>query len=106
MNSIETAAGYLDEGVGLMNAPHTYSKSMNDVYIQFFSQFFTNKDLKILQDYKNIETPSEKEKALWAAYGIFNGLDPVEKTDSTDTFTKFVSRFIQENGGWNYFGQE
>lgn len=103
MNSIEAAASYLGEDVSLMTAPAMYSKSMNDVYIQFFSQFFTNKDKKILQD-KNIE-PTEKEKALWAAYGIFNGLDPVDGGESVDTFTKFVSRFIDENGGWEYFSE-
>lgn len=65
--------------------------------------FITPRDEQIL-DQKGFPEPTLKERALWAAYGLFNSLDPVVDDENAHAFVRLLDAFIAKNGGWNYFG--
>lgn len=70
--------------------------------------FFTPEDANILEE-KGFTAPCLKEQALWAAYGLFNELDPritKRECEMTSKFVKLLDNFITTNGGWDYFEKE
>ena len=54
---------------------------------------------------KGFPNPTNKEKALWIAYGLFNEIDLVDDKFATTLyeFQRVVDEFIGNNGGWDYF---
>jgi len=65
--------------------------------------FITPSDEKILAQ-RGFPEPTLKERALWAAYGLFNSLDPVVDDENGNALVRLLDFFIAKNGGWNYFG--
>lgn len=75
--------------------------------IQVLAGMFQPGDREILAN-KGFKNPTEKEKALWVAYGVFNDIECVND-DFVMTlyeFQRVVSEFIDNNGGWDYFPNE
>lgn len=54
---------------------------------------------------KGFQNPTDKEKALWVAYGLFNDIERVHDkfAISLYEFQRVVDEFIGNNGGWDYF---
>ena len=66
-----------------------------------FKGLITDKQVEILKE-KGHENPTDEEKALWVAYGLFNALECSNNmADSSKNFAYAVDDYIEQKGGWN-----
>ena len=66
-----------------------------------FKGLITDKQIEILKE-KGHENPTDEEKALWVAYGIFNALEcSSNMADSSKNFAYAVDDYIEQKGGWD-----
>ena len=75
-----------------------------DALTAVLAGMFQPGDGEILAE-KGFPNPTNKEKALWVAYGLFNDIDCVHDEYATTLyeFQRVVDEFIGNNGGWDYF---
>lgn len=75
-----------------------------DALTAVLAGMFQPGDGEILAE-KGFPNPTNKEKALWVAYGLFNNIEGVHDEFATTLyeFQRVVDEFIGNNGGWNYF---
>lgn len=68
---------------------------------KFLAPLATDNDIKILKE-KGHKNPTEEEKALWVAYGVFNALECSNNVGgSTQNFAFAVDDYIEQKGGWD-----
>lgn len=66
-----------------------------------FARLITDKDIQILKEKGHVK-PTDEEKALWVAYGIFNALECSDNMPaSAQNFAYAVESYIQHQGGWD-----
>lgn len=68
---------------------------------KFLAPLATDNDIKILKK-KGHENPTEEEKALLVAYGVFNALECSNNVGgSAQNFAFAVDDYIEQKGGWD-----
>lgn len=66
-----------------------------------FSRLITDEEIQILEE-KGHPNPTDEEKALWVAYGIFNALECSNNMPgSSQNFAYAVDSYIEHQGGWD-----
>lgn len=66
-----------------------------------FSRLITDDEIQILKE-KGHENPTDEEKALWVAYGVFNALECSNNMHgSSHNFAYAVDSYIEHQGGWD-----
>lgn len=66
-----------------------------------FSRLITDDEIEILEE-KGHTNPTDEEKALWVAYGIFNALECSDNVrGSSQNFAYAVDSYIEHQGGWD-----
>lgn len=82
----------------------SHSTVPEDSLTSVLAGMFQPGDSEILAN-KGFPNPTNKEKALWVAYGLFNEIEQVNDDYLTTLyeFQRVVNEFIGNNGGWDYF---
>ena len=66
-----------------------------------FARLITDKDIQILKEKGHVK-PTDEEKALWVAYGIFNALECSNNmSGTTHNFAYAIDSYIEHQGGWD-----
>ena len=78
-----------------------------DALTAVLAGMFQPGDGEILAE-KGFPNPTNKEKALWVAYGLFNEIVGVHDEYATTLyeFQRIADEFIANNGGWDYFPED
>ena len=66
-----------------------------------FSRLITDEEIQILEE-KGHKNPTDEEKALWVAYGVFNAMECSNNVrGSSQNFAYAVDSYIDHQGGWD-----
>ncbi len=66
-----------------------------------FSRLITDEEIQILEE-KGHKNPTDEEKALWVAYGIFNAMECSNNVGgSSQNFAYAIDSYIDHQGGWD-----